>query len=385
MAVFQPTYRDPKTGEQKHSNVWWYEFTFAGKRIRESAKTTRKTIAIEAEKNKHLDMERALAGMPIETPLKRIRSVSDVMKPYVESHHINHRSSSTAFTKSCASNITRLLGAVLLPDLSEDRIRTYITERLKEGVPGRTINAELGELSRGMGRTWRELWPRVRKLEENKDVGQALSAEQERRLMAAADANRSPNIRTMVRVSLLTGLRAGELSRLTWGRVDLGEGKMLTVGKAKTLAGTGRQIPMNNDLFQVFTAHAQWFTKRFGAMKPEHYVFPWGAPYPTDPTRPATELKTAWETIRTKAKVECRWHDLRHTVCTKMAEAGVPESTMLAIMGHMSRSMLERYSHIRMKAKREAVESLSFTPKTDTHSVGVPKESPKVKRKASIH
>ena len=29
-----------------------------------------------------------------------------------------------------------------------------------------------------------------------------------------------------------------------------------------------------------------------------------------------------------------------------MAEAGVPETTMLAIMGHMSRAMLGRYSHI---------------------------------------
>jgi hypothetical protein len=41
-----------------------------------------------------------------------------------------------------------------------------------------------------------------------------------------------------------------------------------------------------------------------------------------------------------------------------MAEAGVPESTMLALMGHMSRAMLERYSHIRMAAKRTAMDSL---------------------------
>ena len=46
---------------------------------------------------------------------------------------------------------------------------------------------------------------------------------------------------------------------------------------------------------------------------------------------------------------------MRHTAATKMAEAGIPESTMLALMGHMSRAMLERYSHIRMTAKREAV------------------------------
>jgi hypothetical protein len=32
---------------------------------------------------------------------------------------------------------------------------------------------------------------------------------------------------------------------------------------------------------------------------------------------------------------------------------------MLAIMGHMSRAMLERYSHIRMAAKSAAVEALT--------------------------
>ena len=40
-------------------------------------------------------------------------------------------------------------------------------------------------------------------------------------------------------------------------------------------------------------------------------------------------------------------------------EAAVPGSTMLAIMGHMSRAMLERYSHIRMAAKSAAVQVLS--------------------------
>jgi len=31
---------------------------------------------------------------------------------------------------------------------------------------------------------------------------------------------------------------------------------------------------------------------------------------------------------------------------------------MLALLGHMSRAMLERYSHIRMAAKRTAVDNL---------------------------
>jgi site-specific recombinase XerD len=50
-------------------------------------------------------------------------------------------------------------------------------------------------------------------------------------------------------------------------------------------------------------------------------------------------------------------HDLRHTVATKLAEAGVPESTMLSLMGHMSRAMLERYSHIRIEISGQLMPS----------------------------
>jgi hypothetical protein len=53
---------------------------------------------------------------------------------------------------------------------------------------------------------------------------------------------------------------------------------------------------------------------------------------------------------------------------------------MLALMGHMSRRMLERYSHVRVKAKREAVEGLTL-PEI---SIGVPKESPTVSRKPKV-
>ena len=35
----------------------------------------------------------------------------------------------------------------------------------------------------------------------------------------------------------------------------------------------------------------------------------------------------------------------------------------MAIAGHLSRAMLERYSHIRMNAKRQAMESLTLKPR----------------------
>ena len=40
---------------------------------------------------------------------------------------------------------------MLLPDLTETAIRRYVKTRLDEGVGGRTINMELGELSAHLG------------------------------------------------------------------------------------------------------------------------------------------------------------------------------------------------------------------------------------------
>ncbi|MGH9353456.1 MAG: site-specific integrase, partial [Terriglobia bacterium] len=44
----------------------------------------------------------------------------------------------------------------------------------------------------------------------------------------------------------------------------------------------------------------------------------------TDPTKAIGDWKEAWEAARKRARVSCRWHDLRHTACTRMLEAGVP-------------------------------------------------------------
>jgi integrase len=167
---------------------------------------------------------------------------------------------------------------------------------------------------------------------------------------------------------MLTGMRVGEALSLTWGQVDL-MGKALRVGRAKSSSGTGRTIPINDDLGTVLAAHRVQFVKAFGEPDPEHYLFAWGSPLPTDPSRPVSDLKHGWETLRSRAGVACRLHDLRHTFATRLAENGVPESTMLALLGHMSRAMLERYSHIRMAAKRDAVAGVTLRQKGENSEV----------------
>ena len=370
-----------KRGDSCH-----YEFLFAGKRIRESAHTSSKTVAKEAEKNRKRELERTLAGLPATDRMDRIKSAGDMVKGYLESYGLGHRAKSVLFAKGRLAHVSRLLGTKLLPDITEGAIHSYMRTRLDEGVSGRTINMEVGELSRAIGHPWSTIWPKVRKMEERKDVGKALSPEEERRLLDAVtnqvSHSRSQTLGTFIRVALMTGMRSGEILGLTWGQVDLAR-RVITVGRAKTSSGTGRQIPMNGDLFAVLSVHASWALERFGAVEAGHYLFPFGKPSPSDPTKAMTDVTGAWDALRERAGVECRLHDLRHTAATKMAEAGVPESTMLALMGHMSRAMLERYSHIRMAAKREAVEALGLS-KPRQNSEGTPTKSPTAIESAKI-
>ncbi len=337
--------------------IYRYEFVLDGKRIQESAKTTSKTVAQEAERRRRRELEQARAGIPVETRQARIRSVGDAVQEYLDTYELNHRDKSVQFAKGCLAHVKQLLGTTLLSDLSEPAVRQYIKTRVSEGASGRTVNAELGELSRAVGKPWSALWPRVRKMEERRDVGRALSSEEEERLMEALQLSESQLLPTFIRMALLTAMRVGEILSLKWEQVSLST-RVVTVGRAKTPSGTGRQVPMNGDLFELLASHAAWFTEKFGETRPEWYVFPSGNP-PSDPRYATTSIKTGWNTLRRNSGVRCRLHDLRHTAITKLAEARVSETTMLALAGHMSRAMLERYSHIRMDAKRAAVEAMS--------------------------
>jgi integrase len=359
--IAMSVYKPKRKGTE--SKYYVCEFVYQGKRFQESTGATSKTVAKEFEKRRKAELERAHAGIPT-YKAQRIRTVAEIVASYLAGYRLNHRPKSISSAEGVLANVDRILGKTLLSDLTEERGRDYIRRRQNEGMSGRTINMELGELSRAIGRTWKELWPKVRKLEERKDIGQALSPEQQHSLLDAVEAGQSPILKTLVPLLLLTGMRKDEAFTLQWRQIDL-LNTHLTVGRAKTSSGTGRVIPINEELLPILKSHRQWFVENFGNPRPDHYLFPWGSPIPKDPSRHVVEVKTAWTKARRQANVSCRLHDLRHTYATQLAENGVPESTMLALMGHMSRAMLERYSHIRMKAKRDAVAKISLRPKID--------------------
>ena len=57
-----------------------------------------------------------------------------------------------------------------------------------------------------------------------------------------------------------------------------------------------------------------------------------------------------------------RFHDLRHTAITVMAEKCLAEQVIMAQVGHISPQMLKTYSHIRRLALSQAAAALEPTP-----------------------
>ena len=176
-------------------------------------------------------------------------------------------------------------------------------------------------------------------------------------MLLEARKARSPHIFPALSLALNAGMRDAEIKNLTWGQIDFTK-KFLAVGRSKTDAGEGRTIPLNSTLLAVFSEYGEWYREKFGKLTAEWYVFPFGKPNPSDPARPVTTLKTAWNNVRKNADVKGRWHDNRHTLITELAESGAGDQTIMDIAGHVSKQMRKHYSHIRMEAKRSALEAI---------------------------
>lgn len=363
MSVFRPQYKDKKTGQMKHTRIWYYKFVFAGREIKESAKTPSKTVAKEAEKLRRRELEQAFNGI-VDARNDRIRGLRELSKQFLKDYAVR-QPKSASFAEYAIGHIQRLLGDLMAVDVSDKIALKYQTDRLAEGAAPKSINEEVGFLLRllpvahaGAIRAQLRL-QKALKLKVPKRVGKAYTEEEKLALVTSAKgAKRSKGIHLATMFAQHAGLRDKEIRTLQWNRLDLIK-RIITVGASKSDAGTGRTIPMNDELFSAAVEYVKWYTERFGTSKPEWYVFPFGRPRPKDPTRPQTSLKTAWRNARARAKVEGRFHDNRHTFVTDLAESGAGDQVIQDLAGHVSQDMVKHYSHIRTEAKRRAVGALS--------------------------
>lgn len=248
-----------------------------------------------------------------------------------------------------------VFGSRLLCDIEPDGVREYQKKRLREGAEGRTINIEVATLRQVLkaNDSWQPFDGKLRMLRERHDLAKALTPEQEHALLeATADADSACHTATVL--ALNTATRKDEIRTLRWEQIGF-EDRILTVGKSKTEAGAGRLITLNPPAFEALV---RWAC-RFPETKPEHCVFPWCENRHVDPTRPTKGWRTAWRHALKRVGFHCRFHDLRHTCITKLAESQTSDQTIMSIAGHVSKRMLERYSHVRIAAKRAALDAVA--------------------------
>lgn len=143
--------------------------------------------------------------------------------------------------------------------------------------------------------------------------------------------------RAIVKIAVHTGLRQGELLRLTWGDLDWTAG-VITVNESKS--GKKRRVPMNSVVQGLLIG-------REGAAGER--VFPHDQRY----------LRRAFDKAVTDADLApFRFHDLRHTFASRLAMNGANDRTMMALGGWASPRMLGRYAHLSPTHLWQAVEGL---------------------------
>jgi integrase len=347
----------------KNGRFFHYEFTKDGRRHRGSTGTANKHQAITEERAQRQRLEQSYGQiLEEENREQRRKTIKQAADEFLADYKLKHES--VTFAIYALGHVSRLLGRSLVVEITPKVVKRYQADRLSEKASPKTINDEVQLLIRLCGEQGILIRATLRrdkalKLALPPSPGRPYSSEEKARMLEEAQKLRTPQMHAALALDLNTGLRDKELRQIRWDQIDLLNKKALTVGKSKSEAGTGRVIPLNQTAIAALEAHAAWYTRRFGACRPEWFVFAFGTPLPKDPTRPITSFKTAWIKVRKKAGVKGRWHDNRHTLVTELAESGAGDEVIMSIAGHVSRAMLSRYSHVRMEAKRRALDGIA--------------------------
>lgn len=201
---------------------------------------------------------------------------------------------------------------------------------------------------------------RVKMLTENNARIRFLLDEEEARLKAVM----APGSWAVVCFAMNTGLRQGEMLGLRREDLDLRLG-MITVRRSKH--GEARHVPMNQSareaLGLILGGHdSDWvFPAPKASKRQQADEKPRGKKgAPEDrPRRGDSLYKGILVRACKKAGVKnFRWHDLRHTFCSRLVMAGVDLRTVQELAGHKSILMTQRYAHLSPGHQRAAVMAL---------------------------
>lgn len=342
-------------GVYRRGKIWWITYLgLDGRQRWESSKSTKKSDAeyMLACRRKDLGEGR----QPI--PQKRMKnySFSELADKYKEFAKFQKGYS---IKKLLVDMLVREFGDILLRNFNLMILEQYQTKCLEEKKKPATINRRIATLKHMF--TKAEEWEmvdadilkkvrRVKQLAENNRRLRFLSVEECRELVAACGHQvRVKHLQPMVIMALNTGMRRGEILKLTWDQVDMKHGFIL-LEDTNTKNGSRREIPINSDLREALRS----LTRRLDTP----LIF-------FDPNSEAGKAKP-YQDIRTSFYRACKragildfhFHDLRHTFASQLVMGGVDLTTVKELLGHKDIKMTLRYAHLAPAHKARAVEIL---------------------------
>jgi integrase len=155
-----------------------------------------------------------------------------------------------------------------------------------------------------------------------------LSREEEERLLAACIGPRA-HLRPLIICALDTGMRRGEMFKLTWAAVDFLQ-RLIFIEAANTKTLRAREVPMTTRLLAALQ-HLYEQSPR----DPDGLVF--GI---------ENNVSKSFTAVRRVASLpELRFHDLRHTAATRLVQGHLPIAEVARILGHTTLQMSYRYTN----------------------------------------
>jgi integrase len=331
----------------KRGGVYWYEFVFSGRRIRESTGLTNRTAALRAESIRKAELAEGRAGIVRPVPCPVFEDfVTDEYLPWSKKQHQAHPRTHLRY-RVAAKPLVRILGRLPLDAITSGTVEKFKIKRSGE-ISGAGTNRDLAALrfmlnfAIRQGHIARNPVVGVRFLPESAGSMRIISHDEQRKYLAIAKLL----LRDVATVMLETGMRPEEVFTIRKENVHFA-GRYLFVPSGKTRFAR-RNIPLTDAAIEVL--------KRRLAKAKGAYLFA----HRRDSDKPLTTVyKSHLEAVEALGiEPAFRLYDLRHTFGSRSAMAGVDLATLRELMGHSNISTTMRYVHPTPEHKQEAVRKL---------------------------
>jgi integrase len=327
----------------KRGPVWWIAYSSNGQESRESSRSPRRSEArmlltqrlaqrdqgtLPSAGSRTVRLSTLLEALVTDLALRNVASLR-----HIQSH---------------LAHVTAFCGTMRAQDVTETVIDRFVQAQRAAGAAPASVNRRTGLLGQALKLGYRRQQvlrvPHIRRLPvDNVREGFFEAADLDRLL-----PHLPPYLQDITRFGYYTGWRKGEILSLEWRDVDLKAGTV-RLRSAQSKTRRGRQIPLHGPLRRVIDHRA---TQRTVGDRLVPYVF-------HREGRRVRDIDTAWKTATRKAGIPYRlFHDLRRTAVRNMVQAGIPERVAMAISGHATRSMFDRYHIVSDADLREAMRRL---------------------------